>query len=88
MSHSFAYLRSSQGNAEAAQCRAFLRAHFSESSYAVAAQRESVGSAPARVKTPAKRTVARPEQKRSVAKRGTKRRHRFLGILFVWLPPP
>lgn len=71
MSHLFARLHSSQGNAEASHCRSFLSDHFAGTSYAVAAQREA--APPAAVKTPAKRTVAKVT---------TKKHRRFLGILF------
>lgn len=86
MSHLFASLHSSQGNAEATYCRSFLHAHFAGTSYAVAAQREaprSVARVPAKrnvARTPAKRSVARTPAKRSVAKVSTKKHHRFLGI--------
>ena len=76
ISHLFAGLHSSRGNAEASHCRAFLHAHFSGSSYAIAAQRDA---APRKSKVPAKATVAKTSRV-TPAREPAKKHHRFLGI--------
>lgn len=93
MSHLFARLHSSAGNAEAADCRSFMRAHFPGNSYTVAAAHEGtlhvagtqVARTPAKTSaTPAKtsaRVASAPTSaKSSVSKSAPKKKHRFLGI--------
>jgi len=80
MSHLFARLHSSQGNAEAAHCRSYLQVHFAGTSYAVAARHDTPHAA---LEAPARRTVAKTSTaKRTVAKASTKKHRRFLGITF------
>ena len=93
MERLFVRLHSRGGNAEAADCRAFMRAHFPGDRYTVAALRDA---SPQVARKPATATVARrpasaghktsvkqtTSAKRTVAKNATKKHHRFLGILF------
>jgi hypothetical protein len=79
MERLFERLHSRNGNAEAADCRAFMRVHFPGDRYTVAAQRDAGTQVARKAATPVKQTAS---AKRTVAKNATKKHHRFLGILF------